>query len=701
MTYFEELILKSVKQLNGKLHTSSIGINKELLDIPQSSVAPFDRDINNGVVDLPIYHGFRHPSASKADANLFTCAKIKNQVGDSYRGRIGTYYGITEKSYSDYMSTAAVQGDLITLTHSSFDFESDGVEPGDMLLTCSLNADVGNAGIRKISTVSGSSLTIPGANSFGNTGNINSIILKLEPVQLFTVPSSGVPGKEQVFLTVDPVYLDESWNTFVPDLYSELQSDYKTINQYRIYPLLPAHKNKRADGVFYRVSDKTSSANLDANEWGYGMVLYPALSDGSGPDLTNPIIPSSNVLDDSKLLSEQDIIVDYRNGVVTLTVSPQPGSQLNPNSYEGPIFKLWAVYAAYTLDTYLGLDKQNAVSNMLFDFPSNGDVDNDNPAYIQYNTNSGLWRLHSGRGVNANSEFHGIEVGYESFSSEVVPSIIWDITNSQWSMYSQYGDLADSYPVHLVSGYSGINDAGVGVNISSVEYEFKYNSTRGGWYLTGTGMQIEQDLGTISVDSLVRFKHDSISHGCSGVLPVNIGGDILFLDSTGGLKIRGLDESTDGVTIEGYTGDSDTVNSAESHSAVSINSFKIVSNNGSDFSDTENIFSIKNNNSNKFILKGNGDCLVTGSFDNYDNESDALACQDMAYVLSGKYNQVIQYNRDNLEKIGVMSNGYIHVNNLIGLMLGAIGESYKIIDVLCGKLGLNYAEIRTIVRDVK
>jgi hypothetical protein len=70
----------------------------------------------------------------------------------------------------------------------------------------------------------------------------------------------------------------------------------------------------------------------------------------------------------------------------------------------------------------------------------------------------------------------------------------------------------------------------------------------------------------------------------------------------------------------------------------------------------------------------------------------------LAYTLSGKLKQVLKYNEKEFEGLGILKDGFLNLNNMFALQLGAIGEIYKVLDVVCGKLGLSYSELKNLIR---
>ena len=103
-----------------------------------------------------------------------------------------------------------------------------------------------------------------------------------------------------------------------------------------------------------------------------------------------------------------------------------------------------------------------------------------------------------------------------------------------------------------------------------------------------------------------------------------------------------------------------------------------------------------------FIIKGDGDIYYDGADQGaFDAEQDALACRDAAYTIAGEFDKVLAYNREELERIGVMQNGFISNRKMTKLNLFGLAEVYAVVEKLCEKFGLSYEDIRKEIRGLK
>jgi hypothetical protein len=69
-----------------------------------------------------------------------------------------------------------------------------------------------------------------------------------------------------------------------------------------------------------------------AKDLGFRMVLFPAKADGT-PDLTRPVFPDRPLVLDPSVEEEQDILVDYAEGVVSFSHPLAEDGDLNPNHF--------------------------------------------------------------------------------------------------------------------------------------------------------------------------------------------------------------------------------------------------------------------------------------------------------------------------------------------------------------------------------
>jgi len=158
-----------------------------------------------------------------------------------------------------------------------------------------------------------------------------------------------------------------------------------------------------------------------------------------------------------------------------------------------------------------------------------------------------------------------------------------------------------------------------------------------------------------------------------------------------------------GLALRGFGNTVDDTESNSGTGAVMITAGKYDGVSGVDpLGNDENILAIRNLSTARAFFKGDGD-LVTdlGTINSFDDEQDAVACMDMASIMSNDLDKIITYNKERFEELGIMKNGFMSSKKMTALQLGAIGELYGIVSILCEKLGLTYEDLRKLVRGIE
>lgn len=174
-------------------------------------------------------------------------------------------------------------------------------------------------------------------------------------------------------------------------------------------------------------------------------------------------------------------------------------------------------------------------------------------------------------------------------------------------------------------------------------------------------------------------------------------------DSMGAYSRGFTSSSSDayGFIIGGFIGGGSTTTTTSARGAVTLQAAEVgAAVDDPDYlEDDENLVVFLNWTDAKHIFKGDGDIYTdTGVIGSFDDYKDAMACQDMAHVMSRKYDNIMEYNEKKFEKLGIMEGGFVSHKRLNSLMLCGIGELYQVLDRLCKRFGLTYEELRQEVR---
>ena len=207
-------------------------------------------------------------------------------------------------------------------------------------------------------------------------------------------------------------------------------------------------------------------------------------------------------------------------------------------------------------------------------------------------------------------------------------------------------------------------------------------------------------------DNILSFKSSDIAHGLIQVNETDTYTSMAKLNAAGGgLSLVGLTDGgeTDGIGISLASYVRATANTSSTNAGRGLVEIGAVQHNGSNgftnMAADGNALCLRTYigsvTATQFIIKGNGDILYNGSAASYDGEIDAMACHDLSQVISSNYEKVMEYSREKLIKLGVLSEGgFVNIKKSRMLELGAIGELYKITAYLLEKMGLTYQDVK-------
>ena len=288
-------------------------------------------------------------------------------------------------------------------------------------------------------------------------------------------------------------------------------------------------------------------------------------------------------------------------------------------------------------------------------------------------------------------------VAYEDFDQTVDTKTdleIWsgNVNGYSWTFQGKYG--------HLLPSSSGAQSIGwpeqrVGSIYASKVQLGMYDPTN---LESGQGVYISSETGTGTV---FQIKKELISHGMTTLADTEVLTLFTFShpgDGLNNLKQRSFGEGHRAFDVNAYSSVGDTTTGIAGVGPVMFDAAKANGTGVTSFLDDFNIFVVKNNGSTQFIVKGDGDIRYNGVASAYDDEMDALACRDMAQVISNNHSDVVKYNSAQLERMGVMENGFISQQNFNGLVLGGIGEIFQVLALALSKIGMNYESLRVEMR---
>jgi len=234
--------------------------------------------------------------------------------------------------------------------------------------------------------------------------------------------------------------------------------------------------------------------------------------------------------------------------------------------------------------------------------------------------------------------------------------------------------------------------------------------------IAGGGIHLHSDVdGT----PLLVLSDEAVTHGFSSTVT---GVDVFFLaqkleNDSGGVELIGL-LSDDGADTASRTtavrligkaqsGTTDTTMGTGGRGVVEIRG-----NNGSStglLASTENLLVVKNHQTAELILKGNGELYIndnshslgagTTTVGYYDDYDDIKLAETARFMLGGWKNKIMKKNKEQLENLGIMKNGFISFQKMQALHLGTMGQLWNMIRHMGKQLGYNETKLLEMAKD--
>lgn len=212
---------------------------------------------------------------------------------------------------------------------------------------------------------------------------------------------------------------------------------------------------------------------------------------------------------------------------------------------------------------------------------------------------------------------------------------------------------------------------------------------------------IALDSGGTTGRFMSAYGGSSINHPFTSLADADTIGGMRMITSSGGLGIEGFTTFTTAVDVKGYCSAPDTSGNTSSAGVFNVYAYDDSGTGVQNCAAAANIVAFTNNATAAQLFKGNGDIFtniaLTGTV--FDDEQDALACRDLSYAMAGQWDKVLSYHKDRLEELGIMENDFLSDHKFKGLVLGAIGEMYAIMDKTLKELtGKSYEDLRLAIR---
>ena len=174
----------------------------------------------------------------------------------------------------------------------------------------------------------------------------------------------------------------------------------------------------------------------------------------------------------------------------------------------------------------------------------------------------------------------------------------------------------------------------------------------------------------------------------------------------GGMNISGFvgtgSSAVIGLCLNGYAEDADTSESnTTSIGTVCVRAYKADESNGTTiFGTDDNIFVVANTNLARFIVKGNGDYYFDGTDQGpFDDEDDIALVAAARSEMSEDTTKIRPDDKQRLEELGVMKNGFISGKKMTALQLGAVGQLWNMIRHMAMQLGFSEGQLLEMAKN--
>ena len=219
-------------------------------------------------------------------------------------------------------------------------------------------------------------------------------------------------------------------------------------------------------------------------------------------------------------------------------------------------------------------------------------------------------------------------------------------------------------------------------------------STEGAPDVDGGGLCLQQNA---SDGNIMSFKSSDVAHGITGNAETDTFAEIGKSSATeGGFRVSGFAEGVnDAIEIKGTTVSApDSNNSTSASACIKIDGAQKSGTGRGAIAAGDNVFKVGNNDTNCFIIKGDGELYSNQSatvqtFDSYEDAQlvralDLSRDKNLAGVINSKFDDYIKYNHETLANAKLVGreedgtpNHFVNVTGMQRLHNGAIWQQYE------------------------
>jgi len=202
------------------------------------------------------------------------------------------------------------------------------------------------------------------------------------------------------------------------------------------------------------------------------------------------------------------------------------------------------------------------------------------------------------------------------------------------------------------------------------------------------GLTVNQSA---SDDQAISLKSSDVAHGMTDQFETDTYGILSKYGNTeGGMKIMSAsDTGTIALRLQAFGASSETTKSTSGLGTISCGAYKKSSATVAVLGANENIMSVQNGGTTKFIFDSDGDFHADSSSTTFDSYDDAQLARtfDLSHnrgVISSKFDKFIAYNHEKLADLEIVGreedgtpNHFINVTGMQRLHNGAIWQQYE------------------------
>lgn len=224
------------------------------------------------------------------------------------------------------------------------------------------------------------------------------------------------------------------------------------------------------------------------------------------------------------------------------------------------------------------------------------------------------------------------------------------------------------------------NGGWIGLSSSTARLSFNIATEN---YLSMDAANLVINQGAYDGALLTGISSD-VAHGMTTLAGTDVYVELAKLSPTaGGLIVEGYTEDVWGVFIRANSTNGDTAKSTAATGAIGASASKKSGMGRADMGANENLFTIRNNATTRWIVDAEGDTHRDGTDNTFDQYNDAFLARAFdlnvspGSVIDSKFDTWVEYERADLIAAGILhQSGFYNESRLLRLAIGAVWQMY-------------------------